>query len=68
MWPYINQEDLSDPKMLLLLLDARARHNPCEFAAADDESMRVGKAILALVPVMVRECAMILQCAKGPDE
>ncbi|KAL1847238.1 hypothetical protein Daus18300_014002 [Diaporthe australafricana] len=68
MWPYINQEDLADPKMLLLLLDARARHNPCEFAAADAEWLRFGKAVRALIPVLVIECAMILQCANGSDE
>lgn len=75
MWPYINQEDLSKPKALLLLLNARGRHNPCDFAAADGEALRLGRASNAIVPIVVRPNAiilygttMILNGATGPDE
>ncbi|KAG9193300.1 hypothetical protein G6011_03335 [Alternaria panax] len=37
MLPYINLEDLTEPKSLLILLNARARHLPNEFAYSDFE-------------------------------
>ncbi|KAI1645504.1 uncharacterized protein F4817DRAFT_343539 [Daldinia loculata] len=40
--PQINQEDLLKPKTLLLLLNARGRNSPSEFAAADFEAMHLG--------------------------
>ncbi|POR38271.1 Uncharacterized protein TPAR_01531 [Tolypocladium paradoxum] len=55
MWPYINQEDLVRPKTLLLLLNAQARHPPCEFAAADREAMHFGTVTKALVPIFLNE-------------
>ncbi|KAI1659783.1 hypothetical protein F4813DRAFT_401361 [Daldinia decipiens] len=42
--PQINQEDLLKPKTLLLLLNARGRNSPPEFAAADFEAMNLGLA------------------------
>ncbi|KAL4911432.1 hypothetical protein BDW74DRAFT_172895 [Aspergillus multicolor] len=42
MWPHINQEDLASSKTLLLLLNARSRHCPSHFAAADSDSMKLG--------------------------
>ncbi|OAQ99017.1 hypothetical protein LLEC1_01157 [Akanthomyces lecanii] len=42
MWPYINQEDLSQPKLLPLMLNSRGRHPPPAFAAADNESLHLG--------------------------
>lgn len=68
MWPYINQEDLSEPKALLLLLNARGRHNPCDFAAADGDAFRLGKTSNAIVPVCVFQNTMILNGATGPEE
>ncbi|KAG6356098.1 hypothetical protein INS49_015483 [Diaporthe citri] len=82
MWPYINQEDLSKPKALLLLLNARGRHNPCDFAAADGEALRLGKTSNAIVPICIKSntliligatiipngATMILNGATGPDE
>ncbi|KAI2635829.1 hypothetical protein GGS26DRAFT_581477 [Hypomontagnella submonticulosa] len=35
IWPQINQEDLSRPKMLPLLLSSRGRHHPSEFVCTD---------------------------------
>lgn len=68
MWPYINQEDLSKPKTLLLLLNARGRHNPCDFAAADSDAFRLGNSSNAIVPICVYHNTMILNGATGPDE
>ncbi|KAI7773168.1 hypothetical protein LA080_011723 [Diaporthe eres] len=68
MWPYINQEDLSKPKALLLLLNARGRHNPCDFAAADGDALRLGKTSNAIVPICVKQNTMILNGATRPEE
>lgn len=68
MWPYINQEDLSKPKALLLLLNARGRHHPCDFAAADGDTFRLGKTANAIVPICVKQNTMILNGAIGPGE
>lgn len=68
MWPYINQEDLSKPKALLLLLNARGRHHPCDFAAADGDAFRLGKTANAIVPICVKQNTMILNGAIGPGE
>jgi hypothetical protein len=35
LWPHINQEDLSRPRTLQLLLNSRGRHPPSAFAATD---------------------------------
>ncbi|SPN98454.1 uncharacterized protein DNG_01498 [Cephalotrichum gorgonifer] len=35
MWPYINQEDLSQERSLLLLINSRGRHTPPNFTGAD---------------------------------
>lgn len=68
MWPYINQEDLQKPKALLLLLNARGRHNPSDFAAADGDAMRLGLDSNAIVPIYVTENTMMLNGATGPGE
>lgn len=68
VWPYINQEDLSQPKALLLLLNARGRHDPCEFAAADADSFWLGTVSNAIVPLRVEDNTMILNGAHGPGE
>lgn len=82
MWPYINQEDLSKPKALLLLLNARGRHNPCDFAAADGDALRNGRTSNAIVPICIKPntiilvgatvvpngATMILNGATGPEE
>ena len=40
LWPRINQEDLLKPKIFLLLLNARGRHHPSNFASFDADSYR----------------------------
>ncbi|KAI1320307.1 hypothetical protein F5Y16DRAFT_414012 [Xylariaceae sp. FL0255] len=42
MWPYINLEDLTKPKTLLLLIKSRGRNLPSVFASADLHAMHVG--------------------------
>ncbi|KDN64659.1 hypothetical protein CSUB01_04297 [Colletotrichum sublineola] len=63
VWPFINQEDLLKPKNLLLLLNARGRHHPCEFAAADNEAMHLGLVTKKIVPVFLNGHAMVMNGA-----
>ncbi|KAL4898932.1 hypothetical protein BDW74DRAFT_164223 [Aspergillus multicolor] len=60
LWPYINQEDLSDTRRLLLLLNARGRHPPSYFAAADNDAMHLGIVTGAIVPCFLNEYTMIM--------
>ncbi|CAH0044960.1 unnamed protein product [Clonostachys solani] len=59
-WPHINKEDLLKPRSLLLLLNARGRHQPTEFAAADFEAMHLGLAAKKVMPIYLNEHVMIL--------
>ncbi|KAK2755094.1 hypothetical protein FQN54_006623 [Arachnomyces sp. PD_36] len=65
MWPYINQEDLLNPKTLPLLLNARGRHPPSSFAAADIETIHLGLVSKAIVPIFLNEYVMILNGMTG---
>ncbi|GAB0137855.1 hypothetical protein EsDP_00006108 [Epichloe bromicola] len=60
MWPYINQEDLGKPKTLPLLLNARGRHDPSVFAAADGDVMHLGNVSMVLVPIFLNGHVMML--------
>lgn len=51
LWPYINQDDMVKSRPLLLLLDARSRHHPSTFAAADAEQVHLGLVTKAIVPI-----------------
>lgn len=68
MWPYINQEDLCKPKTLPLLMNARGRHNPCDFAAADGHTLRLAIWFRVVVLSGMTKDIMILNGAVGPDE
>ncbi|KAK4151230.1 hypothetical protein C8A00DRAFT_36130 [Chaetomidium leptoderma] len=68
LWPYINQEDLTTPKSLPLLLNARARHHPALFSAADITAIRFGVVTTAIVPVFLNEYVMILNGAMDADK
>lgn len=68
MWPSINQEDLSKPRPLLLLLNSRGRHPPCDFAGADCEALHLGKSTNAIIPIVVRQGLMILNGAKKAED
>ncbi|KAK3328093.1 hypothetical protein B0T19DRAFT_423676 [Cercophora scortea] len=78
LWPYINQEDLSDPRHFLLLLNARGRNPPKAFSYVDLDAAFYGyfweglgarvvpdghKIILNSVPVAdARNYAMVIPC------
>ena len=67
LWPYINQEDLSGPKSLPLLLNARGRNVPSAFAAADALSQKFGMVISAIVPIFLNCHTMFLNCIDELD-
>lgn len=60
MWPHINQENLSNAKTFPLLLNARGRHPPSNFAAADLKTMHLGLVLKGLVPIFLDRHVMIL--------
>lgn len=68
IWPYINQEDLCKPKLMLLLLNSRGRNLPGEFAAGDIDSMHLGRQLETLRPVILREYIMVMDGALSEDE
>lgn len=68
MWPQINQEDLCKLRPLLLLLNSRGRHYPCEFAVPDCETLHLGKSTNAIIPILVSRSTMILNGATRPEE
>lgn len=69
IWPYINQEDLlARPKTLMLLLNSRGRHPPCDFAAADGDLLWLGMMTKALVPALLDFHVMVLNGATDPNE
>lgn len=68
IWPYINQEDLCRPKLMLLLLNSRGRNLPGEFAAGDIDSMHLGKQLETLRPVMLREYIMVMDGGLGEEK
>ncbi|EAA32429.1 hypothetical protein GE21DRAFT_7472 [Neurospora crassa] len=70
MWPYINQEDLSRPRLLPLLLNSRGRHHPCTFAAIDATNTKFAFVTKAVVPIFLNEHTMILNGVdeKHPDD
>jgi hypothetical protein len=47
-WPYINQEDLTKSRSLLLFLVSRGRNHPAAFATADLEAMHIGTSMRLL--------------------
>lgn len=68
MWPYLNQEDLSKPRTLLLLLNARARNHPSHFASADCEAMHLGMVTQAIVPIFLNCHVVILNGISDREE
>lgn len=69
IWPLINQEDLlARPKTLLLLLNSRGRHSPCDFAAADGDAMHLGMVTGAIQPIFLNQYIMVLNGASIFDE
>lgn len=68
MWPYINQEDLSQTKPLPLLLNARGRTPPAAFVGVDYEAMHLGKVSMAIVAVFLNEYTMVLNNATSEKD
>ena len=58
LWPYINQEDLLKPKILLLFLKSRSRNQPDAFAAADMEATHLGRVANAIMPPFLNHYTM----------
>lgn len=65
MWPYINIEDLTKPTSFLLLLNARGRSPPPEFAAADANAMKLGSANGAIKSAALEGYVL---CLTGQDK
>lgn len=59
VWPYINQQDLSKPRVLLLFLNDRKTH-PSAFAASDGDAISLGKVTKAIVPYFLNQHTFIL--------
>ena len=59
LWPYINLDDFSKPKLFLIFLNARARNQPFEFARADIDACQVGITSGVLVPGFLNEHVMM---------
>ncbi|CAI7631482.1 unnamed protein product [Penicillium glandicola] len=60
VWPYINQEDLLNTKTLPLLLNARGRHHPSNFAAMDFNATHIGRASKAIRIIFLHKHTMIM--------
>ncbi|GKU22332.1 unnamed protein product [Fusarium langsethiae] len=68
MWPDINQEDLSQPKLMRLLLNSRGRNTPPIFAAAGWEAVHVGQISEGLNPPYLHGLTMVTNGATTSEE
>ncbi|KAK7750173.1 hypothetical protein SLS62_007924 [Diatrype stigma] len=68
MWPHINQDDLLKPKSLLLLVNARGRNPPPDFAGADYEAMHLGLVTKHIKPWYLNCYVMVLHGATNAEE
>lgn len=66
MWPYINLEDLIKPKLLLIFLNARARHQPHEFVHSDLKLAAFGETSGATFPAFLNEYTMLFHGRNTP--
>ncbi|KAI9879339.1 MAG: hypothetical protein M1830_008799 [Pleopsidium flavum] len=67
LWPYINVEDLTKGKSLLLFLNARGRHLPDTFAHADFDAVQLGQTSLAIRSAFLNEHTMLLSGQTTPE-
>lgn len=58
--PFINREDLSRPRNLLLLINSRGRHSPAEFAGSDVRFQELGRATKAIESLSIELYTMVL--------
>ncbi|KAE8348864.1 hypothetical protein BDV28DRAFT_142538 [Aspergillus coremiiformis] len=66
-WPYINQEDLLKPKILLIFLNARGRHPPHAFVAADCDATHFGHTTGNIRPAFMNEHVMMFTGRTTPE-
>jgi len=66
-WPDINQEDLLKPKILIIFLNARARHYPSVFAGADKESFIFGHHAEKVMPGFLNLYTMMFTGHNSPS-
>ncbi|EON69971.1 hypothetical protein W97_09236 [Coniosporium apollinis CBS 100218] len=67
LWPYINLEDLTKSKALLLFLNARGRHLPHTFAYCDIDAAHVGYVSHTIVPPFLNEYTMLFNSQTTPE-
>ncbi|KAI9241347.1 MAG: hypothetical protein BYD32DRAFT_406180 [Podila humilis] len=67
LWPDINQEDLLKPKMMLIFLNARARHYPSVFAASDERSFRFAITSGKVMPGFINDHTMMFTGHNTPE-
>jgi len=67
LFPYINQEDLTKAKTLLLLFHARGYTKPDIFAFFDLEAQQVGRTSCAVVPKYLASYTMLLTGETSPS-
>ncbi|KAL6157812.1 hypothetical protein ACJQWK_07516 [Exserohilum turcicum] len=67
MWPYINLEDLTKTKSLLLMLHYRGRYQPHEFVHSDLEQARLGETSGATMPGFLNEYTMLFVDRTTPE-
>jgi len=67
MWPYINLEDLTKTKILLILLHSRGRHQPHEFVHSDLEQAALGETSGTTMPGFLNEYTMLFHGRTTPD-
>lgn len=68
IWPYINQEDLSQTRPLPLLLNARGRTPPTAFVCADHNAMKLGKTSLAIIAIALDGYTVVLNRATSEKD
>jgi hypothetical protein len=67
MWPYINLEDLSKPKALLMLLNSRGRNRPLSFARADFAATHLGRRAGILLPIFLNCYTVLMFDSSSPN-
>ncbi|KAG0090430.1 hypothetical protein BGZ93_005412 [Podila epicladia] len=67
LWPDINQEDLLKPKIMLVFLNARARHYPSDFAAADETSFKFAETSGKVMPGFLNDHTMMFTGRNTPE-
>ncbi|KAH6886939.1 hypothetical protein B0T10DRAFT_563169 [Thelonectria olida] len=59
LWPYVNQEDLSQTKLMPLLLNARGRHSPPN-SPQPTTTLYTGLVTEVMTPIFLNECTMVV--------